>query len=50
MCNDLKERMWCLYCHINNADASHIIKCCKGKLKSSGKLEDGTKLQWSYIN
>ena len=31
-----------------NTDISHIIKCCKGKLKSSGKLKDGTKLQWAY--
>lgn len=29
-------------------NVSHIIKCCKGKLKSSGKLKDGTKLQWAY--
>lgn len=25
-----------------------IILCCKGKLKSSGKLPDGTKLVWMY--
>lgn len=31
-----------------NTDLSHIISCCKGKLRSSGKLEDGTKLQWAY--
>lgn len=31
-----------------NTDISHIIKCCRGKLKSSGRLEDGTKLQWKY--
>ena len=27
-------------------DSSAIIKVCRGKLKSCGKLEDGTKLQW----
>lgn len=31
-------------------NASHISKCCKGKLKSSGKLEDGTRLKWMYYN
>lgn len=25
-----------------------VAKCCKGILKSAGKLEDGTKLQWMY--
>lgn len=25
-----------------------IIACCRGKRKSSGKLEDGTKLVWRY--
>ena len=29
---------------------SSIIKCCRGKRKSSGKLEDGTKLEWEYID
>lgn len=28
---------------------SHISKCCKGELKSCGKLEDGTPLVWKYI-
>ena len=28
---------------------SNIIKCCKGKLKHAGKLPDGTKLQWRYV-
>ena len=26
----------------------HISSCCTGKRKYSGKLEDGTKLQWEY--
>ena len=26
----------------------NISKCCRGKLKSSGKLKDGTKLVWAY--
>ena len=29
-------------------DKSHIVKCCKNKLQSSGKLSDGTKLKWMY--
>lgn len=32
-----------------NIDSSSITKCCKGKQKSRGKLEDGTKLVWSYF-
>ena len=28
---------------------SHISRCCKGKRKSCGKLEDGSKLHWEYI-
>lgn len=32
----------------NIKSASHIISCCKGKYKSAGKLEDGTKLVWMY--
>lgn len=31
-----------------NTSNSSIGACCKGKLKSSGKLEDGTKLVWMY--
>lgn len=27
-----------------------ICLCCRGKRKSSGKLEDGTPLQWMYCN
>ena len=29
-------------------NASNISACCKGKYKSSGKLPDGTPLQWKY--
>lgn len=32
-----------------NVDSSSISKCCRGKIKYSGKLEDGTKLVWSYF-
>lgn len=28
---------------------AHISECCRGIIKSSGKLPDGTKLQWKYI-
>lgn len=28
--------------------STHIWDCCKGKMKSSGSLPDGTKLQWEY--
>ena len=31
-----------------NVDKSQISACCKGKLKSAGKLSDGTKLKWQY--
>ena len=27
-----------------------ITNCCKGKYKSAGKLPDGTKLVWRYLN
>ena len=27
----------------------HICECCKGKRKSSGRLSDGTPLQWKYV-
>lgn len=33
-----------------NCDNSNILKNCKGKLKSCGILEDGTKLVWSFFN
>lgn len=29
---------------------THITRVCRGQLKSCGKLEDGTKLQWEYFN
>lgn len=29
-------------------DLSHICSCCRGRLKHSGKLSDGTKLEWMY--
>ena len=28
---------------------THIVRCCKNKQKSAGKLSDGTKLVWRYI-
>lgn len=31
------------------ASSKHIVNCCKGTRKSSGKLPDGTRLVWSYI-
>ena len=31
-----------------NIDGSGIVKCCKGKFNSCGKLEDGTPLVWMY--
>ena len=31
-----------------NTNLAHVISCCRGKLQSSGKLEDGTKLRWAY--
>lgn len=33
-----------------NTHQSSIVQCCRGKLKSSGKLPDGTKLVWRYLN
>ncbi|NRU52446.1 NUMOD4 domain-containing protein [Clostridium beijerinckii] len=30
--------------------AGSIARCCKGIRKSAGRLEDGTKLIWEYIN
>ncbi len=29
-------------------DNSNVCKCCHGKAKSCGKLENGTKLQWMF--
>ena len=33
----------------NYYNASHITGCCRGESKSSGKLPDGTPLQWKYV-
>lgn len=33
-----------------NIDKSGIVKCCKGKRKNCGKLSNGTKLVWRYVN
>lgn len=33
-----------------NTDCGNICSCCKGRLKSSGKLSNGTKLVWKYVN
>lgn len=33
-----------------NINGQHISCCCKGKRKSCGKLSNGTKLKWEYIN
>lgn len=32
-----------------NCRSSEIIKVCKGKNKTCGKLEDGTRLVWKYV-
>lgn len=31
-------------------DSSLISACCRGRQKSAGKLSDGTKLVWRYLN
>jgi|GEM_PF-1461927 len=31
-----------------SVDPSGILKCCKGKIRTLGKLQDGTKLSWVY--
>ena len=33
-----------------NIDETGISRCCKGRFKTSGKLSDGTKLSWEYID
>ena len=33
----------------NYYKCSNIYVCCKGRLKSAGKLSDGTPLQWKYL-
>ena len=30
-------------------NASNLSKCCRGVLKSAGRLSDGTKLQWKFL-
>ena len=32
-----------------NIQSAHIVECCKGVLKSSGRLPDRTKLVWMYL-
>ena len=32
-----------------NLDNSSIVKCCKRKIKTCGKLKDGTPLVWRYL-
>lgn len=33
-----------------NLDKGAVSKCCRGKQKTAGKLTDGTKLVWKYLN
>ena len=33
-----------------NTHTSCITNCCRGRRKSAGKLPDGTKLVWRYVN
>ena len=33
----------------NHYKCSHISDCCKGKRNYAGKLQDGTLLQWKYL-
>jgi hypothetical protein len=33
-----------------NLPTTNISKCCKGKRKAAGRLPDGTKLVWRYVN
>ena len=33
-----------------NVSSSNISSCCNGRVKSAGKLPDGTKLVWRYID
>lgn len=30
--------------------ATNISQCCRGKVKHTGQLSDGTPLEWRYIN
>ena len=36
--------------YFNIKDCTGICMACKKKIKSSGKLPDGTKLQWLYLS
>ena len=36
--------------YYNMMNSSNILKCCKGKRNYCGKLSDGTKLVWRYVN
>ena len=36
--------------YYNIKSKAHITSCCKGKRKNCGKLLDGTKLVWRYVN
>jgi len=33
----------------HNVASSSIAKCCQGKRNSAGRLSDGTKLKWKYL-
>ena len=33
-----------------NCNFSHIGDCCKGNNKHCGKLPDGTRLKWKYVD
>lgn len=36
--------------YYNIQSKSHLGQCCQGKRKSCGKLPDGTKLVWIYLD
>lgn len=36
--------------YYNISNSSNIISCCNGKYSYCGKLDNGTKLQWEYID
>ena len=40
----------CIAADKYNLSTSGISKCCKGKLNYRGKLPDGTKLTWEYLD
>ena len=33
-----------------NCNSDNISSCCKGRKKSCGKLPDGTRLKWKYVD